>query len=466
MPGRLPLLFLMLPLLLLRTASTARADEATVLADIEAFFQTSDEARREEIARRIESDPAYDRRKVNAWLHRADLFAPLEPGRRQIRVPIGDGGTLHVTLRIPQGYDHARPYPLLYVLHGLGGNGDAMLRYIEHLLGPRVEQYIVAAPTSYRHDRMHSTTPPSDEHLAVLRAVKKTAHVDSDRVFVIGYSRGGHAAWTLAMLHADQFAGLIPVAGTLILPGYERLFETFLPNIAHTHVFACWGANDTVSADGLTPSEAGGIAGLNRQLCQLGAELELPLTWFECPDKGHGEIDVPLEEVHKMLTARREHYPRSVRHVFRVLHQGQAYWLEAHAWRGPWWDQQPLKLRYRKGENPDDPDIQREAAARAVRARLGELRGEIEGQQITVYRKKISELTVWISDGMIDWDQPVSLKVNGRDAFTGKLEPDLFVCLTQTARTYDFERLRWAGLRFKSGSKTRVVTGRTVASPR
>lgn len=62
---------------------------------------------------------------------------------------------------------------------------------------------------------------------------------------------------------------------------------------------------------------------------------------------------------------------------------------------------------------------------------------------------------------MIDWEKPVSLKVNGRKAFEGKLTPELFVCLTLAARTYDFDRLRWAGLRFKSGSKTRPVTGHT-----
>jgi hypothetical protein len=108
-----------------------------------------------------------------------------------------------------------------------------------------------------------------------------------------------------------------------------------------------------------------------------------------------------------------------------------------------------------------DPEVQRQATVRAIRGRLGELRGEINGQRIDVYRKRISELTIWIGDGMIDWTRPVSLKVNGRKAFDGQLSPDLFVCLTQAARTYDFDRLRWAGLRFKSGSRTKVVTGQT-----
>jgi pimeloyl-ACP methyl ester carboxylesterase len=465
MPHHRAALLHILPTLLLCAAVVARADEDTILADLRAFFGTTDDARRAESAQRIERDSAYDRARVTGWLHRADLFQPLEPGRMSLRVPVDDGSPLSVTLRIPRDYNHRRPYPLLYVLHGTGGSGDAIVSHVEQLLGNDVEQYVVAAPTGYRQVIIYSTTPPSTEHLTVLRAVKKTAHIDSDRVFTLGFSRGGHAAWTLAVLHPDQFAGVMPVAGTLILPHYEDLFETFLPNIVHTRVFCCWGEKDIMSADYETPSADGGIAGINHELCKVAARLQLPVSWYEVPGEGHSGIDPPRVDVDKLLTAVREAYPRTARHVFRLPYQGHAYWIEAHAWRGPWWDDKPLELSFRRGENPNDPEVEREAAARAVRGRLGELRGEVNDQEIDVYRKKISELTVWIGDGMIDWDQPVVLDVNGRKAFDGKLAPDLLVCLTQAARTYDFDRLRWAGLRFKSGSRTKVVTGDTPFPP-
>lgn len=454
-----------LALLLGGSMVSAHADQAAILADLKTFFETDNGTERAEIARRIASSQTFDRKCVSEWLHSADLFQPLSPGRRQIRVRVDDGSTLPVTLRIPAGYEHGRPYPLLYVLHGSGGNGADVIRYVEQLLGEEIEQYVVAAPTGYRQVVIHSTTPPSTEHLATLLAVRKAVHIDGDRVFVMGYSRGGHAAWTLAVLHPDQFAGVVAVAGTLLLQDSGTLFETFLPNIASTRVFACWGENDVMAADYVTPSADGGIAGLNHELCKLAASLELPLTWYEVPDRGHTGIDPPREDIDKLLSARRVHYPRSIRHVFRLPYQGQTAWIEAHAWRGSWWDDQPLKLRFLEGENAGDPAVQQEALARAVHGRLGELRGEIDGQQINVYRKKISELTVWIGDGMIDWEQPVALEVNGRKAFAGQLTPDLFVCLTQAARTYDFDRLRWAGLRFKSGSKTQIVTGHTPFPP-
>jgi len=110
-------------------------------------------------------------------------------------------------------------------------------------------------------------------------------------------------------------------------------------------------------------------------------------------------------------------------------------------------------------EDPQD------ALLRVIRSKLGQLRGTIDGQTIDVRRKKITELTIWIGDGMIDWDEPVTVKVSANTVFEDKLEPDLFVCLTQAARTYDFDRLRWAGLRFKSGYGADPVTGRTEFPP-
>jgi len=58
-----------LPLLVLCTASTTHADEAAILTDIQAFFETGNGVRREELARRIETDPDYDRTRLSHWLH-------------------------------------------------------------------------------------------------------------------------------------------------------------------------------------------------------------------------------------------------------------------------------------------------------------------------------------------------------------------------------------------------------------
>jgi hypothetical protein len=118
-------------------------------------------------------------------------------------------------------------------------------------------------------------------------------------------------------------------------------------------------------------------------------------------------------------------------------------------------------MTFHRHGNEDPLDI----AAHGYRSHLGYLQGEVRGQEIRVKRKHVKELTVWIGDGMVAWNQPVVLNVSGRVVFKDRLTPDLDVCLTQAARTYDFDRLRWAGLRFRSHGKTRVVTAKTVFPP-
>lgn len=439
-----------------------RADEGAIVADIEAFFATDDIAARVEIARRIEQDPAYDRAKVRGWLHQADLFKPLTAGRLEIQIPLASGQTRTVVLRIPQGYDCRRPWPIIYALHGAGGNAAGIIAHVQGLLGAHVDGYVIAAPDKYADVAIHEPRwPPTGEHPAALLKIRQTVHVDSDRVFLMGYSMGGHASWTLAALYADQFAGAVPLAGsfTLILP--ERLWETFLPNVAELPILCVWGAGDTLD-DHKKPIPDGGIAGINRKLREVVGKLELPVTMIELPDKGHGDVVPPAAELAKILAGRRVQYPHKVEHAFRHLCQGAAYWLEPHGWVGEQWTDKQRTIRLQVGAGElSDQDFD-DAAAREYRSLLGAVGGEIDGQEIRVQRRKVNELTVWIGDGMIDWEQPVVLKAGEKEPFEVQLQPDLYICLSQAARTWDFDRLRWAGIRVRpSAGKPHSVTPKT-----
>jgi len=450
-------------MMLWAAAAPGRADEAAIIADIGEFIRTDDTARRTELVARIQADPAYDRARVSEWLHAAEVFEPLKPGPLELAVPLPDGSTRTVVLRIPQDYDCHRAWPVIYALHGMSGHATNSLAYFQRALGADVEQYVLAAPDGYADQVISETQwPPTGEHPAALLKIKQTVNVDSDRVYVAGYSMGGHTSWTLAVLYADQFAGAVPLAGTftIILP--DHLHETFLPNLAHLPVLGVWGAGDTKDARG-DESRGGGIAGSNRGLRELGAKLGLQLTMIELSDRGHSDVDPPADALRALLAQRRVPYPRAVHHVFRHLCQGSAYWLEAHAWSGEQWTDQKKTVHLREGENLFKDEDLDAAVARHYRGMLAELSGEIDGQNIRVLHKKVSDLTVWIGDGLIDWDQPVSLKAGGRPPVELQVQPDLYVCLAQAARTRDFDRLRWAGIRVRpSAGKPYLVTSKTT----
>lgn len=448
-------------LAILACSSAARSDETAILAALREFFAVDSAAQRRDVARRIETDPAYDRTRVSRWLHAAGLYEPVAAGVHTLSVPLAGGATRAVRVRIPSGYDASRPYPLIYALHGTSGDGDSIIAYVERLLGERVEQFVVAAPTGYEDVVIHqSRWPPTGEHRSALLAIRRFAHIDSDRVYLTGYSRGGHASWTLATLYADEFAGAMPIAGTFLLEQIDGLWDQFLPNARHLPILAVWGKDDRSDSAGAR-SAHGGITGLNSRLVNVARDLGLPLTPVELEGKGHADNAPPPAELDRLLAARREHYPARVAHAFRDIGQARAYWLEGHEWTGPQWADRPPLLEFQPGEHDWDDEDVRNASVRAFRRLLGELEGEISGQALRVRRNKVRELTVWFGDGMIDWDQPVVLVVGGKKEFEGTLRPDLLVCLIQAERTRDFERLRWAGLRVRTGRRAEVVTGET-----
>ena len=105
------------------------------------------------------------------------------------------------------------PLPLLLYLHGGGESGQdpellktcGLPKLIEE---GRTVPFIVLAPQNPHPDQLFS-----DEAIfALLEEVMTTYPVDAKRVYLTGFSRGGFAAWRMAMQRPDLFAALVPVA--------------------------------------------------------------------------------------------------------------------------------------------------------------------------------------------------------------------------------------------------------------
>lgn len=434
-------------------ASAGRAGDLDQLhADLREFFSISDAERRAQIAVRIEQNAAYNPATLGGALHAAGLFEPQAPGLRELQLEIADGSRVSVSMRIPKAYDPAKKYPLIYALHGSGGHGRNIIRFVEQAVGEEgIEEFIVAAPNGYQAFHCFVSEQPTDEHRRILTAIKRAVHVDSDRVYAIGYSRGGHACWRLAVTMPGEFAAIIPVAGTLLLQDYDQTFEAFLPNIAATRVYCCWGANDTASADMRTASAAGGIAGLNRKLEEMAAELELPLQTKVFESLGHSGVMPERETLRALLRETRRGVPSERQeHTARGLRSARNPWVVGTEWLGKrMWDSE-MQVTFRAGEDP------RAALGRAIRQRLGSVAISREGNAIDVRRKRLKTVRIWLPAG-IEWSEAVTVRVSGRKVFDEVASRRLLLCLTQAAETYDFDRLRWFGLEYRSGRKVQVV---------
>lgn len=441
-------------------APQVHADEVAIHKAIRAFFATEDLDVRERLVAQIESDPDYDPANVSAYLHGAGLFKPLETGRHPLTVAWGDRTTALV-LRIPANYDPDRAYPLLYALHGAGGTADWILRYFEFVLGAQIENFVVAAPDGYQQTSFRMNRGVLPEHRAALRLVRQTANINSNRIYASGYSMGGHTSWTLAGSMPEMLAGVMPIAGSLNAPN-ERLKEVFLENARATTLFAVWGRLDD-KARGGKRHPTGGIAGSNQRTVTLAEELGVTLSWHEFPNMGHGNVVPPANRMAALLSQEREVYPKSVEKRMTTVSDAQTAWVEGSNWKGhQLGTTRQLTLSMLRSENPDSRDDQAAAVNRAVRSRMGRIQADLEGQRVSVSRHKLQTIIVWFGLEMIDWSEPVTIRIARRTRFTGTLEPSLFVCLTEAARTWDFERLRWAGVIDRPRSKAERITGRTA----
>jgi hypothetical protein len=111
-------------------------------------------------------------------------------------------------LKLPDEYTHTRAYPVLIVLP----NGDAKGEEVLNALGdmPNKFGYIVAIPkifdpinNFYRHSQGECRAVTG-----LVRHLRRSLQVDSDRIFLFGGGEGATMALDVAAGHPDLFAGI------------------------------------------------------------------------------------------------------------------------------------------------------------------------------------------------------------------------------------------------------------------
>jgi pimeloyl-ACP methyl ester carboxylesterase len=142
-------------------------------------------------------------------------------------------------LALPPDYERLpeRRWPLLVFLHGASESGDDLERVKVH--GPprliaegRTFPFLVLSPQC---PRPNGWLP--EQLLDLLEAICATYRVDTDRIYLTGFSMGGHGTWNTAITYPDRFAAIAPICGT---PDNNL----GLSRIRHVPVWAFQGARD------------------------------------------------------------------------------------------------------------------------------------------------------------------------------------------------------------------------------
>lgn len=188
---------------------------------------------------------------LDEWIDAARSFAPLEhdapTGRSSVTVDLVVDGEVEATelwLHVPRA-DADGPRPLLVALHGAGGRGAQMIGMWSRTA--EATGAILLAPTEAGRNQGYTGEPR--EYRSVLEAIRWTRRhfdVDERRIWLTGYSRGGHVAWDLALRHPGVFAAVSPQAGgPRFDPSRGGNNMRYVENLRGTAVRALLGERDS-----------------------------------------------------------------------------------------------------------------------------------------------------------------------------------------------------------------------------
>ncbi|KKK55577.1 hypothetical protein LCGC14_3073150, partial [marine sediment metagenome] len=245
---------------------------------------------------------------------------------------------------------------VMLAAHGQNGNGRLMGVMMQRMLGASVDEYVIVAPSMPGPRRYYGKAYQEQAYLKPLAWVRANLNVDDDRIFVSGYSMGGHQAWHFAALWPHLFAGAVPMAGVPTFQGSPYTNHSYLSNLAHLPVWAIWG-----ELDRRTPGTLGNV-----DFCRLAAKRLTALgnrkfKGTELAGVGHGGCWPAADAFRRFLAAgKRVTSPERLSHVFHSRRHGQGYYLLAGELSRPEvdFDRRPkIKLDGPVGTKPSAEDV-------------------------------------------------------------------------------------------------------------
>lgn len=362
-----------------------------------------------------------------------------KPGPDELEVVAG-GARTRALVQLPPGYTPERAWPLVLSIPGAGeGAAQERSRWVAQFReGER--EFVVVCPEETAEQRGKGWGSSEVERALQLRALDEALRryrIDPDRVFLAGVSRGGHATWELGLLHADRFAGLYANAG-----GPRLIHFGWLDNLGRVPLLEVLGARDD-------PLLVANVRTAVERLRKAGASI----VFHEDPDAGHlvgfghdGEFAGWIAE------KRRDLWPKRIAHGFSRLDQGRAFWLEATRLSGKVLDPTASRpsVKTPPGRKTSDEELRR-LFAKQVEEGVARIEGTVEGNRIELRTRKVAEVVVYLSEKLVDLDQPVEVRVNGKRRFQGKVTRDGLGLLRHVRATGDRGRLVACSLRVSAG---------------
>jgi len=303
----------------------------------------------------------------------------------------GKGTTYH--LKLPPEYHVGRPYPVLIALHHGGETGKDMVKR----WGEEAARYgyVLACPDWDQKGGVYGYSP--EEHATVLdtvRDLRQRFNIDSDRVFLTGYGEGGDMAWDVGLSHPDLFAGVVPIAGQ---PRKQAL--TYWTNALELPFYVVWG--ERMGGPTLDKKENANLVIINL-FKDHWIPRGFPALGVQCKGRGLEWFSAEVPDVFEWMAQKRRHNPLKVG------------WKEVVNKDGDVTEYQEDQRTVRAEDNCFYwVRVEEFAAARLAKGGVARVSAKIvNGNQIGVYTAGVKQVSLWLGRGMIDFDKPITVRVN------------------------------------------------------
>lgn len=283
-------------------------------------------------------------------------------------------------INLPSGAKKEEPTGVFIGLHGASGSAKNMFGFFGT---PNPRLITVYPEVLNRQDKMNGWTAESAEHyiMEIIADLKRSFNIDTNRIYLAGFSMGGFGAWSIGTDYADMFGAISPMSGGISSrteDGKSAPAYGTAANLKNTGIWFCHGADDN-----RVPVEMDRVAATALQEYQdkFGP---YDFVYKEYKTLGHKLPSDGLKQVWDWLfTRKRNPYPKQVIWEPRRAYKKIFYWLKVN----------------------DPRQSQR-------------IEAKIDGNKILV-QTNVDNLTIFLNNKMVNLSKPVSVEINGAEVFNG-----------------------------------------------
>ena len=424
------------------TAVTAQ-NKTDLEKAFDAFWKADDARGAERAAQRVVKS-GVDFGAAYARLKAGRVYAKEKTGEFLLRFPAGAGLLFENTIEVPADYTAARPWQVRVQLHG-GVNRRSQTSIAGTTLEEEESTGAGRAPSLGR-PRQENRIPgesqiyvfPSgsadaawwhasqvDNILRIVDRLKRRYNIDEGRIYLTGISDGGTGVYYMAMRHPTVWSAFLPLNGSVKVlgnPAIKADGELFAGNLVNRPFYIVNGGRDP-----LYPADH--IATHVEAFKQLGVSLVFR-------PQAHAGHDTRWWQYERSL------FEQFVKQKPRVAHPSRISWETERTDR---FNRADWLMIERLGPGAADASFESQELFEH-RKPSGRVDIARDGNTFVAISRGVREFMLLLSPDAIDFEQPVTVTVNGRQAFQGMVTKDPAVLLKWAARDADRTRLYGAEL--------------------